>query len=47
MQGVCKSTVVKGEGDFPAGVLRIVDCHDCIIYALAALQVLFWLLSLL
>ena len=38
VQGVCKSTVAKGEDDFPDGVLRITDCHDSVIYALAPLQ---------
>lgn len=38
IQGVCKSTVAKGEDDFPDGVLRITDCHDSVIYALAPLQ---------
>ncbi|DBB03885.1 TPA: hypothetical protein ACH3X1_012971 [Trebouxia sp. C0004] len=38
VQGVCKSTVAKGEDDFPDGVLRITDCHDSVVYALAPLQ---------
>ena len=38
IQGVCKSTVVRGEDDFPSGTLRVTDCHDTIIYALAPLQ---------
>lgn len=38
IQGVCKTTVAKGEDDFPDGVLRITDCHDSVIYALAPLQ---------
>ena len=38
IQGVCKSTVAKGEDDFPDGVLGITDCHDSVIYALAPLQ---------
>ena len=38
VQGVCKSTVAKGEDEFPDGVLRITDCHDSVIYALAPLQ---------
>ena len=38
IQGVCKSTVAKGEDEFPDGVLRITDCHDSVIYALAPLQ---------
>lgn len=38
VQGVCKSTVAKGEDNFPDGVLRITDCHDSVIYALAPLQ---------
>lgn len=38
IQGVCKSTVAKGEDDFPDGILRVTDCHDSVIYALAPLQ---------
>ena len=38
IQGVCKSTVVRGEDDFPVGVLRVTDCHDTVVYALAPLQ---------
>lgn len=38
VQGVCKSTVVRGEDDFASGVLRVTDCHDSIVYALAPLQ---------
>ena len=38
VQGVVKSTVVRGEDDFACGVLRVLDCHDCIVYALAPLQ---------
>lgn len=38
IQGVCKSTVVRGEDDFPIGVLRVSDCHDTVVYALAPLQ---------
>lgn len=38
IQGVCKSTVVRGEEDFPSGTLRVTDCHDTVIYALAPLQ---------
>lgn len=38
VQGVCKSTVVRGEDDFDNGVLRVTDCHDSIVYALAPLQ---------
>jgi TBCC domain-containing protein 1 len=38
IQGVCKSTVAKGEHDFPAGVVRVSDCHDSVVYALAPLQ---------
>ena len=38
IQGVCKSTIAKGEDNFPDGVLRITDCHDSVIYALAPLQ---------
>ena len=39
VQGVCKSTVVRGEGGFPGGTLRVSDCHDTVVYALAPLQV--------
>ena len=35
---MCKSTVVRGEDDFPIGVLRVTDCHDTVVYALAPLQ---------
>ena len=38
VQGVCKSTVVRGEGGFPGGTLRVSDCHDTVVYALAPLQ---------
>lgn len=38
MQGVVKSTVVRGEDDFPSGLLRVSDCHDSVLYALAPLQ---------
>ncbi len=38
VQGVVKSTVVRGEDDFPSGLLRVSDCHDSILYALAPLQ---------
>eukprot|EP00884_Botryococcus_braunii_P002985 jgi/Botrbrau1/12688/Bobra.67_1s0052.1 len=38
VQGVCKSTVVRGEDDFASGILRVTDCHDSIVYALAPLQ---------
>lgn len=38
IHGVCKNTVAKGPGAFPSGCLRIVDCHDATIYALAPLQ---------
>jgi TBCC domain-containing protein 1 len=37
--GLHKGTVVRGEGDVPGGVLRITDCHEAIVYALAPLQV--------
>lgn len=39
VQGVCKSTVVRGEGGFPSGTMRVSDCHDTVVYALAPLQV--------
>lgn len=38
IQGVCKSTVVRGEDNFPAGILRVTDCHDTVVYALAPLH---------
>ncbi len=38
IQGVCKSPVVRGEEDFPSGTMRVTDCHDTVIYALAPLQ---------
>ncbi|CAL8467086.1 g6622 [Coccomyxa elongata] len=38
IQGVCKSTVVRGEDNFPAGILRVTDCHDTVVYALAPLN---------
>ena len=38
MQGVVKSTVVRGEDEFPSGLLRVSDCHDSVLYALAPLQ---------
>ncbi|KAK9810967.1 hypothetical protein WJX73_001581 [Symbiochloris irregularis] len=38
MQGVVKSTIVRGEDSFPAGALRVTDCHDMAAYALAPLQ---------
>ena len=38
IQGVCKSTVVRGEDQFSAGVLRVSDCHDTVVYALAPLR---------
>ena len=38
IQGVVKSTIVRGEDDFPQGVLRVTDCHDMAAYALAPLQ---------
>mmetsp|Transcript_707 Transcript_707/g.2084 ORF Transcript_707/g.2084 Transcript_707/m.2084 type:complete len:651 (+) Transcript_707:360-2312(+) len=38
VQGVCKSTVVRGEGGFPSGTMRVSDCHDTVVYALAPLQ---------
>lgn len=38
IQGVVKSTVVRGQDEFPDGVVRITDCHDTIVYALAPLR---------
>ena len=38
IQAVCKSTVARGEDDFPSGIVRITDCHDTVIYVLAPLQ---------
>ena len=38
IQGVCKSTIVRGEDDFPSGTMRVTDCHDTTIYALAPMQ---------
>lgn len=38
VQGVVKSTVVRGEEEFPSGLLRVSDCHDSVLYALAPLQ---------
>ena len=38
IQGVCKSTVVRGEDQFAGGVLRVSDCHDTVVYALAPLR---------
>lgn len=38
LQGLHKATVVRGEDEFPGAVARILDCHDCIIYALAPLR---------
>lgn len=38
VQGVCKSTVVRGEDGFPGGTIRVSDCHDTVVYALAPLQ---------
>ena len=37
IQGVCRSTVARGEAAFPTGALRVSDCHDAVIYALAPL----------
>ena len=37
IQGVCRSTVARGEAAFPTGAVRISDCHDAVIYALAPL----------
>ncbi len=37
--GVLKASVVRGQDDVaPSGVLRVQDCHDAVIYALAPLQ---------
>ena len=30
--------MVRGEDHFPSGVLRVSDCHDTVVYALAPLQ---------
>lgn len=30
--------VVRGEGDFPSSTLRVLNCHDAVVYALAPLQ---------
>ena len=38
VHGASRTTVVRGEEDFPAGRLRILDCHDAVVYALAPLQ---------
>ncbi|KAK2076228.1 hypothetical protein QBZ16_001160 [Prototheca wickerhamii] len=38
LQGLHKATVVRGESDFSGAVARVLDCHDCIIYALAPLR---------
>ncbi len=38
IQGVVKSTVARGEDEFPVGIVRISDCHDTAIYVLAPLQ---------
>lgn len=38
IQGVCRNTVARGPGAFPSGSVRILDCHDATIYALAPLQ---------
>jgi TBCC domain-containing protein 1 len=37
VQGVCRATVARGEAAFPSGVLRVADCHDAVVYALAPL----------
>lgn len=29
---------VRGESDFPSSTLRVLNCHDAVIYALAPLQ---------
>ena len=38
IQALSKGTVVRGEGDLPSGTLRIINCHDAVVYALAPLQ---------
>ncbi len=38
VQGVSKATVVRSEEDFPSATLRIINCHDTVVYALAPLQ---------
>ena len=38
VQGLVKSTAARGEDEFPSGLLRVSDCHDSVIYALAPLQ---------
>jgi len=38
MNGIVKSTVVKGEDMCPNGELRVSDCHDMVLYALSPLQ---------
>ncbi|KFM23411.1 TBCC domain-containing protein 1 [Auxenochlorella protothecoides] len=38
LQSLHKATVVRGEDDFPGGAARVLDCHDCIVYALAPLR---------
>ena len=38
VQGLVKSTVARGEDEFPSGLLRVSDCHDSVVYALAPLQ---------
>lgn len=38
IHGASRTTVVRGEEDFPSGSLRVLDCHDAVVYALAPLQ---------
>ncbi|PRW18405.1 TBCC domain-containing 1 isoform A [Chlorella sorokiniana] len=38
IHGVHRATVARGEDDFPSARLRILDCHDAVVYALAPLQ---------
>lgn len=35
---VHKATAVRGESDLPGGSVRVVDCHDAVVYCLAPLQ---------
>ena len=36
--GVSRGTVVRGEDSVPSGCLRVTECHDCTVYALAPVQ---------
>ncbi|KAI3435495.1 hypothetical protein D9Q98_001561 [Chlorella vulgaris] len=38
IQGVHKATVARGEDDFPSAGVRVLDCHDAVVYCLAPLQ---------